>query len=55
MKLACTIRGWIVPQWLSIGWQAEEPSSCSVQEAGSLRTREPAMQSQSEAEDLKAP
>jgi hypothetical protein len=37
--LAYMIRGWVVLQWPSVGCRAREDSSCSVQEAGSLRTR----------------
>jgi hypothetical protein len=32
--------GWVVQQWQTTCWRGREPCNCSVQEAGSLRTRE---------------
>lgn len=39
-RLGDMIRRSIVSKWLSAGWRAGEPCSCSIQKAGNLRTRE---------------
>lgn len=40
IRLAYMIRDYIVPQWPSAGWWARKSSSCSIQEARRLKTRE---------------
>jgi hypothetical protein len=53
IRFAYTMRGWMVPHGYLQAGELEENSSCSVQEAGSLRRERSMVQPQPEAETWK--
>jgi hypothetical protein len=55
IRLAYTIRSWIVLQWLSAGWRAGKPVVAQSRKLGAPEQGGPRMQLQSKAGGLKAP